>query len=183
MYWQLCTSRKLNLVNRDIFFIKPSKRMSPFQHRFNRFNTLWFPLINIFSVKKHKHFLVNSKINAKIIIVQWFLSTQHPSSYEMVRSSGKKLLIRECFARRAKRVMWHNCPSRCWRPIGMKKLSYKPRCKLTWHAHVFNTFTGHKQRFVNTHVTRSLPTGIAKLSEVLYELFFMIKWYIKEVFY
>ena len=62
--------------------------------------------------------------------------------------------------------MWHNCPGRCSRPIGMKKLSYKHRCKLACHAHVSTLFTGHKQRFIHTHVTRSPPIGIAKLSEV-----------------
>ena len=110
----------------------------------------WFPFINTFSVKNINTFWSKSKINAKIIIVQWFLSTQHPSSYEMVKPSppsGKQLLIRECCARRAYRVMWHNCFSRCSRPIGMKKLSYKHRCKLACHAHVSTLFTGHKQRF------------------------------------
>ena len=84
----------------------------------------------------------------------------------MVRPSGKQLLIRTCCARRLYRVMLHNCFSRCSRPIGMKKLSYKNRCKLACHAHVSTLFTGHKQRFIHTHVTRSPPIGIAKLSEV-----------------
>ena len=62
--------------------------------------------------------------------------------------------------------MWHNCFSRCSRPIGMKKLSYKNRCKVACHAHELTLFTGHKQMFIHTHVTRSPPIGIAKLSEV-----------------
>ena len=44
------------------------------------------------------------------------------------RPSGKQLLIRECCARHAYRVMWNNCLGHCSRPIGMKKLSYKCRC-------------------------------------------------------
>ena len=48
----------------------------------------------------------------------------------------------------------------------MKKLSYKNRCKLACHAHVSTLFTGHEQRFIHTHVTRSPPIGIAKLSVV-----------------
>ena len=32
--------------------------------------------------------------------------------------------------------------------------------------HELTLFTGHKQRFIHTHVTRSPPIGIAKLSEV-----------------
>ena len=62
--------------------------------------------------------------------------------------------------------MWHNCPGRCSRPIGMKKLSYKHRCKQACHAHVLTLFIGHKQRFIHTHVARSPPIGITKLSEV-----------------
>ena len=54
----------------------------------NRFNTLWFPFINTFSVKNIITFWSKSKINAKIIIVKWFLSTQHPSGYEMVKPSA-----------------------------------------------------------------------------------------------
>ena len=67
--------------------------------------------------------------------------------------------------------MWHNCFSRCSRPIGMKKLSYKNRCKVACHAHELTLFTGHKQRFIHIHVTCSPPIGIAKLSEVFMNLF------------
>ena len=34
------------------------------------------------------------------------------------------------------------------------------------YAHVSTLFTGHNQRFIRTHVTRSPPIGLAKLSEV-----------------
>ena len=37
---------------------------------------------------------------------------------------------------------------------------------LACHAHVSTLFTGHKQRFLHTLMTRSPPIGIAKLSEV-----------------
>ena len=84
----------------------------------------------------------------------------------MVRPSGKQLLISVCCVRRAYRVMWHNCPGRCSLPEGMKKLSHKNRCKLACHAHVSTLFTGLKQRFIHTQVTRSPPIGIAKLCEV-----------------
>ena len=83
-----------------------------------------------------------------IILPRRFLSTQHPSSYEMVRPSArsaKQLLItciRVWCGRTAYFVMWHNCPDRCSRPIGMKKLSYTHRCKLACHAHVITLFTG-----------------------------------------
>ena len=118
----------------------------------NRFNTLWFPFINTFSIKNINTCWSKSKINAKIIIVQLFLSIKHPSSYEMVRPSGKQLLIRRCCARGAYCVMWRNCSSRCSRPIGMKKLSYKHRCKLACHAHVSTLFTGviyHQSEWIN----------------------------------
>ena len=59
--------------------------------------------------------------------------------------------------------MWHSCFSRCSRPIGMKKLSYKNGCELACHAHVSTLFTGHIKRFIHTNVTRTPPTGIAKL--------------------
>ena len=69
-------------------------------------------------------------------------------------------------------VMWHNCFSHCSQPIGMKKLSYKNRCKLACHAHVWTLFTGHQQRFIqgllHTHMTHSPPLGIAKLSAYLW---------------
>ena len=64
-------------------------------------------------------------------------------------------------------VMWRNCFSRCSRPIGMKKLSNNNRCKVACHAHELTLFTGHKQRFIHTHLMRSPPIVIAKLSEVL----------------
>ena len=99
----------------------------------------------------------------------------------MVRPSGEQLLIKECCARRAYRVMWHNCFSRCSRSIGMKKLSYKHMCKLACRAHVSTLFTGHKQRFIHNHVTRSPPIGIAKLSEVFRNLFLSPKVLIWEV--
>ena len=71
--------------------------------------------------------------------------------------------------------MWHDCCfSRCSRPIEMKKLSYKNRCKVACHAHVSTLFIGHKQRFIHTHVTRSPPIGIAKLSEVFMNYPFML---------
>ena len=76
------------------------------------------------------------------------------------RPSGKQLLIRESYARRPYRVMWHNCPGQCSRPIGMKKLSYKHKCKLAPRL-CYTLLTGHKQRFIHTHVTRSPPIGIA----------------------
>ena len=80
--------------------------------------------------------------------------------------------MRECCARCAYRVMWHNCFSRCSRPIGMKKLSYKNRCKVACHAHELTLFTGHKQMFLHTHLTRSPPIGIAKLSEVFMNIYY-----------
>ena len=40
------------------------------------------------------------------------------------------------------------------------------RCKVVCHAQKLTLFVGHKQRFIHTHVTRSPPIGIAKLSEV-----------------
>ena len=55
------------------------------------------------------------------------LKYNNPPAYEMVRPSGKQLLIRECCARCAYRVMWHNCPGHCSRPIGMKKLCHAQR--------------------------------------------------------
>ena len=69
-------------------------------------------------------------------------------------------------------VVWHNCLGRCSQPKGMKKLSYKHRCKLVCHAHVSTLFTGHKQKFIHTHMMRSPPIGIAKLSEVFMNIYY-----------
>ena len=96
-------------------------------------------------------------------------SSKHPSCYEMVRPSGKQLLIRRLL-----------CASHVWRdvaqlfqpllsPIRMKELS-RSQPVIT---------TGHYQRFIkHPHVMRSPPIGIAKLSKVFMNNGLTAKYYI-----
>ena len=108
-------------------------------------------------------------MNANIIIVKLFLSTQHPSSYEMVRPSPALRLTTH--------YKWMMCASRISRDAA--QLSRPLLSTKKWRncliitgassrvtAHVSTLFTGHKQRFIHSHVTRSPPIGIEKLSEV-----------------
>ena len=51
---------------------------------------------------------------------------------------------------------------------------YKHRCKLACHAHISTLFTGHKQRFIHTHMTGPPPIRTAKLSEVFMNV--LLRW-------
>ena len=122
----LCSFSKANLVLLGVFYIWIKK--TELQTLIGEKICAWPVLNRVFNTSQaHLYFLIQKylfgqktltlfgppkKQKAEIIIVQWFLSTKHPFSYENVRPFGKQLLIRRLV-----------CASRISRDVAQPSLS------------------------------------------------------------